>query len=279
MDTCIENQTAQVKEKKRGISGSTVKMIAIISMLIDHVGAAIIGRIILNNNPDITGVKLVDEIGKLGMWITGHPTSAEQKLLCIYALMRVIGRLGFPIFCFLLIEGFEHTRNVKKYALRLFAFALISEIPFDLAFFGKPIAMEYQNVFFTLLIGLLVMMAFRWIQNNAKLNSVLKVTICLAVFAAGIVVAELLRTDYAGIGVFCIMCLYLTRKNKVIQTLVGCLSFSWELAALLAFIPIGFYNGKRGWNIKYFFYIFYPAHLLILYLIAFAMGLGHLGAF
>lgn len=253
--------------QKKGISGSTIKMIAIISMLIDHIGAAVVGRLIQERGFAASDMQLM---------MNGQLPDAEMKLFMLYWVMRMIGRLGFPIFCFLLIEGFEHTRNVTKYALRLFTFALISEIPFDLAFSGKFFYKEYQNVFFTLLIGLLVMMVFRQIENSEKFNAFLKVLFRIAVLVLGMVLAEFMKTDYSWIGVLCIACLYLTRKNKAQQIITGCIAFSWELTAPLAFIPIGFYNGKRGWNIKYFFYIFYPAHLLILYLIVYAMGMGGL---
>ena len=145
-----------------------------------------------------------------------------------------------------------------------------------MAFSGKFFYKEYQNVFFTLLIGLLVMMVFRQIENSEKFNAFLKVLFRIAVLVLGMVLAEFMKTDYSWIGVLCIACLYLTRKNKAQHIITGCIALSWELTAPLAFIPIGFYNGKRGWNIKYFFYIFYPAHLLILYLIVYAMGMGGL---
>ena len=104
-----------MKERK-GISGSTLKIIAIITMLIDHIGAGVLGRLLV--------VRGMNEAADLNAWI-----DANSTLVITYQMMRFVGRLAFPIFCFLLIEGFEHTHDVKKYALRLLSFCLISEIP------------------------------------------------------------------------------------------------------------------------------------------------------
>lgn len=112
-----------MKERK-GISGSTLKIIAIITMLIDHIGAGVLGRLLV--------VRGMNEAADLNAWI-----DANSTLVITYQMMRFVGRLAFPIFCFLLIEGFEHTHDVKKYALRLLSFCLVSEIPFDLLFNGK----------------------------------------------------------------------------------------------------------------------------------------------
>ncbi|HEX3021536.1 MAG TPA: TraX family protein, partial [Lachnospiraceae bacterium] len=132
--------------KTRGISGSTIKLVAIFTMLIDHTAATILEKI----------------ISKSGMY---DYYSGNNILYNIYSIMRSIGRLAFPIFCFLLVEGLIHTRNKWKYALRMALFAVISEVPFDLAFANKPISWENQSVYFTLLIGLLVMVGFEYIGN------------------------------------------------------------------------------------------------------------------
>ena len=249
-----------MKERK-GISGSTLKIIAIITMLIDHIGAGVLGRLRV--------VRGMNEAADLNAWI-----DANSTLVITYLMMRFVGRLAFPIFCFLLIEGFEHTHDVKKYALRLLSFCLVSEIPFDLLFNGKILEFGYQNVFFTLFIGLMVMWGFQVVENQERFAKFKKVIFDAGILAAGILAAEFLNTDYAGIGVACIVLLYVFRKKKSYQLLAGCIGFSWELTAPLAFIPIAFYNGKRGLSLKYFFYIFYPAHLLILYIICWAMGMG-----
>lgn len=265
-----EEVQVQTKRRWKGISGSTLKMIAIVTMLIDHIGAVVLARLLI-----VQGVNSIDTSSQNAVmqWLTQNAT-----LYYTYTAMRMIGRIAFPIFCFMLVEGFLHTHDVKKYALRLGAFALISEIPFDLTFSGKVLDFQYQNVFFTLFIGLLTMMVYHMVEEKTEWQPIIRGLLYVVILVAGMALAWLLKTDYAEKGVFCIMVLYMFRKKKVNQMLAGCLSFFWETPALFAFIPIAFYNGKRGWNMKYFFYMFYPAHLLILYMICCFMGIGGIAA-
>lgn len=142
--TGLNLQTGNPDGMKKGISGSTIKIIAVIAMLIDHTAAVILMRWM------VAGGQL-----PFMNWITDY-----SLLYYVNVVMRGIGRLGFPIFCFLLVEGFQRSRNVRKYAMRLGLFALISEIPFDLALTGSWCYMRYQNVYFTLLLGLLGLCAY-----------------------------------------------------------------------------------------------------------------------
>lgn len=231
----------------RGLSGSTLKIIAMVTMLIDHIGAALLARMIISGN-----VELYD----------------------CYRILRKIGRLAFPIFCFLLIEGFCHTKDVKKYATRLCVFALISEIPFDLAFSAKVLEVQHQNVFFTLAIGLVTVMAYKNVGELNLQESWLKPVLQFFVGAVGAGIAELLRTDYGMLGVLVILFFYILRTNRFYQIAVGCCFFIDNITALFAFIPIAFYNGRRGLNVKWLFYAFYPLHLLLLYGISCVMGLS-----
>lgn len=209
-------------------------------MAIDHFAAAIIYYgILLPNAPLAEG------------------TSAWDWYM-VYKIMRFIGRSAFPVFCFLLVEGFCYTSNRKNYAVRLFLFALISEFPFDLALFGQPIVWEYQNVFFTLLIGLLVIWTMDW-ANQFSYHVILQAP----AIACGCLLAWFMKTDYDYKGVILIVILYIFRYQPVLRTAAGCVSLLWEAPACLAFIPINLYNGKRGISLKYFFYLFYPVHLLI----------------
>ena len=254
------------QKKKFEMPGSTLKIIAIITMLIDHVGAGLLGRILNSEG-------IVDALEK-GQQLS----AADMRLFSLYSFMRMVGRVAFPIFCFLLIEGFEKTRNRKKYAMRLGIFALISEIPFDMCFNGKVLELGYQNVFFTLFFGMITMIVCRMIEEELEAGWKRSI-VCIVATVSGMILATLCKTDYSWIGVLCIMMLYFTRNNKVRQTIAGCLCFLWELTAPIAFIPIHFYNGKRGLSLKYVFYLFYPLHLLVIYGICMALGIADAPAF
>jgi hypothetical protein len=198
-------------------------------------------------------------------------------------VMRFIGRLAFPIYCFLLAEGFAHTRNVGKYTLRLGIFALISEIPFDLAFDRVPFCWDGFNVYFTLLLGVLAL----WGMDSAKKKFFDEgaakgkfIAVFLSLFAVGATagVAQLINTDYAAAGVITIVIMHSLREKRMLAMGIGVL---WlvvsvgpvELWALFALIPIYFYDGTRGRQSKYFFYAFYPVHLIVLFLVGSAFGL------
>lgn len=220
-----------------GITGSTLKLIALVSMLLDHIGAVLV-------------------------------TASVP-----YYALRLIGRIAFPIFCFLLVEGFFHTKNLTKYAIRLFLFALISEIPFDLAFHHTLFYIDSQNVFFTLLIGLMVITAMHRLELLFKDKFFLYCLCRAIVLVTGMAAAWFLQTDYSYIGILTIALLYAFHHKRTVAATGACFflcfSSSMEITSLIAVPLIGAYNGKRGLSLKYVFYLFYPIHLLILYLISF----------
>ena len=228
-----------METKQPGISGYWLKLIAVISMLIDHTSAVILEQ------------------------IPGLEAPAF--------FMRIIGRLAFPIYCFLLVEGFYHTRSRAKYAGRLFLFALISEVPFDLAFSRRMWDFSSNNVFFTLLFGLLVIWGVEKIRQKFVADVYGEKAAAIRVI--------LIRTDYDLSGIVTIFAIYMFYPKKVKGMGIGVLVLILlasiiEAAAFLDMIPIYFYNGTRGKQMKYFFYIFYPAHLFLLAMIARAMGLN-----
>ena len=224
------------------INSFALKMIAIITMVIDHVGAV---------------------------------------LFPMNMIFRYIGRISFPLFVFLLVEGSIHTSKIRKYELRMFLFALISEIPFDLAFSNE---IHSQNVFWTLTIGLVML---DLIQNGASYVKGHKGKMLQEVWIEGqpipmvwqfvvvavcACVAQALQTDYGAGGILLIYFIWMLHENVIAQAvafvIISLLFFgSVELPGVIAFLPIFLYNGKKGPSAKYVFYAFYPVHLFILHLI------------
>lgn len=251
----------EIMQKKIGISGSTLKIIAVVCMLLDHTAAVLLGYMLIKS-----GIYSVEDISFSYIKELIQADSIGWVYLAYQIMRRVLGRLAFPVYCFLLIEGFEKTKNRVKYAGRLFLFALISEIPFNLAFSGKVFYSPYQNVFFTLFIGLLMIWVMEGVEKRWK-SLLPKLTGWILAFLAAAVLSEKINCDYDVYGMIAIALLFLFRKNKAEQIIAGCVAFLWEITAPLAFIFIALYNGKRGMKLKYFFYIFYPAHLLALYLL------------
>ena len=231
------------------MSSFIIKIIAIITMLIDHTG-----DVISNIN------------------------------------FNIIGRIAFPLFAFQLVIGYINTKDVYKYAKRLFIFALISEIPYALMFYQ---AGSYLNVFFTMFFGLACML----IYDSEKIKPYLKVLLVSAI----LIIAQFSKVDYFALGVAFIFAIYLVYKKCLIdqknkkkhwKSLINslalvtiCLVFSisryasyfnrlplYQFLGLIlgSFIPVFImlmYNGKKGPSIKYFFYAFYPLHLTILCII------------
>ena len=189
--------------------------------------------------------------------------AASSALATLDLTLRLIGRLAFPIFCFLLVEGFLHTHDVHRYIKRLLLFGLVSELPFDLAFYQTPFYWEHQNVYWTLALGVLAMAGLKHFETESG-TPTFKGVLCMAGCA---LLAELARTDYGAIGVALIAALYLTRSSRKQQCLIGSCMMLFELTAPLAFVPVWHYNGSRGHctrAMQWAFYVFYPAHLALL---------------
>ncbi len=242
------------RTKSKKISASTLKIIALITMFIDHTGAILLEKGLL---PSISSAVLA------GTSLDYLPADYTTWYY-INFFLRLIGRISFPIYCFLLVEGFFHTKNIKKYALRLGLFALISEIPFDLAFYGELWNFGMQNVFFTLFIGLCTLIGMKSLENLPPNQAPFRFLVALI----GMILAEFLQTDYASFGVLLIVLLYLLRNDRKRQSIVGAISTLWEYTAPLAFLFTYQYNGERGKQMpKLFFYSFYPLHLLLLVVI------------
>lgn len=241
------------------LSGGGLKLLAVIIMLIDHTGAVFL-------------TPLVSEAPNV---------STAWTIYYIMITFRCIGRIAFPIFCFLLAEGARYTHSISKYTLRLLLFTLISEIPFNLgmnaaarrfSFFN----LEYQSVFFTLLLGILAIwsaQSIRRVISSHWLGIALSVLSSLVFLALG----SILKTDYGAYGVFLILLFYYVpvRYRAIVGVCSALIFFPLEgviaLLTALSAIPLALYDGTRGKMGKYWFYVFYPAHLLILAIITFVL--------
>jgi hypothetical protein len=236
------------------LSGTALKRIACACMLIDHIGASVL------------------EVGVLGSAVgQALPRAAYVHVYGLDLALRAVGRLAFPIYCFLLVEGFLHTHDVRRYALRLFAFALVSELPFDWAFYRTPVYWGHQNVYWTLELGLAGMVGLRAFEGCGRRNALGRCGVVLCAALLG----ELAAVDYGALGVGLILLLYLLRGSRRRQCaagalLLGCdglLFTPLETPAVLAFPLIGAYSGARGRCSRreaWFYYVFYPAHLFVL---------------
>lgn len=250
------------------LTGNMIKIIAIISMFIDHLHKTII----IPLYPRLWGLPLITNTFSQTQIIWFDKISRY--------LMNGLGRLAFPLFCFLLTEGFYYTKNRKRYIGLMAVFALISEIPFDLALYGRITKLlgpyGHQNVFFTLFLGLFALLCIEKLKPTSdkiylKVLHIILQAICVYFIC---MTASFFNTDYRFRGILFIVTFYLTRKNRVLQIISFLIVYTLVYKALpsifilLLCVPILMYNGERGkTNLKYFFYVFYPVHFLVLYLI------------
>ena len=238
----------KISEKIQILNSNALKIIAIICMFCDHIW----GTIIPGNN-----------------WLT------------------IIGRISFPIFAFLVVEGFYKTKDLKKYIKRMFILALISEIPFNLMFGGNIFFPFHQNVIFSFVISLLFM---AWMEKSYKEGKFKFITVSFFATVLGFLFTTILFVDYYGFGLLITFVFYFAKKIKYTKLvefigmlIINCIimegkeipinilgnkMFIKEQAfAILSLIPIWLYNGKLGKKnkfIQYGFYLVYPIHMLIL---------------
>ncbi len=231
---------------KKCLSNFDLKLIAIITMTIDHIGV-----------------------------VFGTP---------FYNLLRAVGRLSFPIFAFLLTEGYVHTKSFSKYFLRLLVLAVISEIIYDYVFYERFIYLGANNIFFTLALGLFTLFLLdksrclvkRYFKDKIDLIIILPITYLLIVVIMGLI-AEFLSFSYGMLGILIISFFYLFKNNFLLMVISVSISTlilgePMQYFSLFSLILIYFYNKKLGKKCKMFFYLYYPLHILVLGLIKMLMG-------
>jgi len=255
------------------MSAFILKIIALSAMLIDHIGAV----------------------------FPAHVPFA----------FRIIGRLTFPIFVYLIAEGFHHTRSAKKFLLRLMAFAIISQIPYSWSINRSdnllrglsPWNVDFlnaTNIFYTLFLGGLAIYIYQHILNaivQKEETNKESIYLTTSIIAVGPVfglmwLADFLGAEYGGYGIIFILLMYAI-KPKWLKLAIfaimnvlqhrSLLQLIWEgrrfdmqfymlIPATLITVPlIAFYNGKRGPSFKWLFYIVYPVHLAVLALLAYVI--------
>ncbi len=220
----------------RFLNGTALKIIAMISMIFDHVGD--------NFFPDQT-------------W------------------MRVIGRIALPVFAFCVAEGFCHTRNRIRYLARMGIFACLSEIPFDLVTAGKALEFTHQNIMLTFFWAILGLICYEKIrERKTKISAVCAYAI-LPVFLV-ISIAAGMDYNMLAVGLIFIWYLLRHKAPLlnniaalVYHILLRNIGIYWF--GLLGFIPVFLYNGKRGRGFKWLFYVFYPGHLLLIWALRFLL--------
>ena len=226
-------------KKFQVLDGTMLKIIAMISMVFDHVG---------------------DVFFPNALW------------------MRMVGRLAMPIFAFCIAEGYIHTRDKRKYLIRMGIFALVSELPFDLAFSHKVFELGHQNIMLTFFIAILALAIHDKIlggkdPGREKVGAGRFMLGFLAVIVMG-GIAIFLRADYTFFGVGAVYLFYLLRsKTHWFRCFVGVVyrsilrTMGYYITTGLSIIPLLMYNGKKGRGLKWLFYVFYPGHLLLLFII------------
>ena len=232
------------------LSGSALKVIAIISMFCDHTAKDILAAY------DFAWQN----------WFT----VGGLDINLMYVMTGILGRIAFPLFAFLVVEGYLHTHDFRKYALNLLIFAIISVIPWQLLHGGLG-TFEDSNVLFTLFLGVTVIFAIDQIRGW-KGFAFLVISLLLAWFC---------RVDYDIRGILTIILIFAMRNSREFQSLgfIGCLFRDKATAGVpLAAIPVLMYNGERGFIKgkagKYIFYSIYPLHLLLIYGIRIWLGIA-----
>lgn len=241
---------------RKGISQEGLKLIACLSMLIDHIGYEII----------------------YPLYAQSAMIHTPGTLYIIYRLCRCVGRIAFPLFAFLLVEGIHHTRSRKKYAFRLAFAALIAEIPYNLVVSGE-LFWQQQSVMVTLLLGFCAVLCME------KCSIAWKPVVVIP-FA---VLGKLVMADYGWAGVALIALFELSRemyRPNLVRTggmivlfhymsshilWFGNFSLPMQVLGTLSMIFIVNYDGRKQTKskaVQWGFYLFYPVHLLILW----AMG-------
>lgn len=253
----LEGSAAMTENSKFNISSFTLHVLAMAAMLCDHLWATLL--------PDVE-------------WLT------------------CIGRTAYPIFAFMIAEGYAHTHDLRRYMQRIFLWACLTEIPFNLMYGGSVFYPYHQNVLWTFLGSLLMIILIEKCKKRFKKKTAYVMYAGICIF--GFVLGYATMVDYYGVGVLTVLTFYFFRentwKNRLIQficlyimnfELLGGYSYAFSIFghdvefvqqgfALISMIPIWLYKGRQGFHNKIFRYVcyaFYPVHIIILVLLQYLL--------
>lgn len=234
------------------VTADGLKIFACITMLVQSVGITIIEKGIIN-------------LGQYTQAELSEALANDKELMMVAgagSVMQLIGGLSVPIFAYLLVEGFRHTSSYRRYLLSVFIFAILSEIPYDLANSQKLFDLDSQNALVTMCICLMMLYFLDFFKEKKGFGAgVLKVTIVLC----AIIWVTILRAGYGLCMVLLVAIFYLFYSRNVLKTILGMITSLLYVTGPLAFYGIWFYNEERKDRLpKYIYYIFYPLHLLVL---------------
>ena len=253
MDT--ENPTLLHRRRRRfrlEMNGTTLKTYACITMVFYTASMSVIQNGMIHVN-EYTAQELSDAL------------SADPDLMMLSgwaSVFQLIGGLAVPVFAFLLVEGFLHTASFRRYLLTMLGFAVLSEVPYDLAMGDVLWNMSSQNPLFTLVISLIMLYALR--MFSARKGIATRVVQAMIVLAA-ILWCTLLSTGFGLCTVLLTAVYYLAYEKNGVKVLLGCAISAMYVTGPLSGYALWNYTGQRGWNKnKYLFYAFYPIHLLVL---------------
>lgn len=218
----------------KGINGAQLKYIAFASMFIDHFNKAII-------TPFLTG--------------TG-------PMVIITTIFDILGRIAFPIFAFMVVEGFFKTKSRWSYLRNLLIFAVISEIPYDMFQSAEFVNNWSQNILWGLALGLFTIMVIDKLKAYIKKRP-LWVFVSLLIVALSSLGSMLISSDYEYYAIIIIYLYYIFYDKRIVASGLGYLVIIKEIYAILGFTTVLLYNGEKGKQNKIFNYLFYPVHLLI----------------
>ena len=229
------------------MSGAQLKTIAILSMLEDHINKALIYPNLVSN---------------------------DGLLAFLSDFFDIIGRFAFPLFCFLLVEGYFKTRNRKKYLLQLLLFGFLSEVPFDMSTTASFFNMNWNNVMFTLALVLITIWSIDVLKEKMqKLPKLLWYLVSIMIVILMCIATMYFSLDYEHHAILIGYFFYLFYDQLLLAIPLGYASMYTEPWSLLGFGLTLTYNGQRGKQYKMLNYWFYPVHLLIIGALCIYLGI------